>query len=182
MFTQLIDPTGSLTLTCLVALIPVVTLLVLLAVFRWPAWVAVLLGSVITFVLAVWVWKMPVNDGVRAYLYGAATGVWNVNWITFWGMVLFNTLGSQRHIREFPPLADRAGQHGRARADHAVRVGLRRTARRPGRIRLSMGGGGADSDFAGHFRPQCDPGRGHRQQCAGFLRRPRRPHHRAWRP
>src|SRR5262249_53355794 len=28
-----------------------------------------------------------------AYVYGAATGVWNVNWITFWGMVLFNTLG-----------------------------------------------------------------------------------------
>ena len=29
----------------------------------------------------------------HAYLYGAATGVWNVDWITFWGMVLFNTLG-----------------------------------------------------------------------------------------
>ena len=36
---------------------------------------------------------MPLDDGVHAYLYGAATGVWNVDWITFWGMVLFNTLG-----------------------------------------------------------------------------------------
>jgi lactate permease len=101
MFTQLIDPTGSLTLTCLVALIPVVTLLVLLAVFRWPAWVAVLVGSIITFVLAVWVWKMPLDDGARAYLYGAATGVWNVNWITFWGMVLFNTLGTSGVFENF---------------------------------------------------------------------------------
>jgi len=93
MFTQLIDPLGNLTLTCLVALIPVVSLLVLLAVFRWPAWLAVLAGSIITFVLAMWVWKMPGDDGGRAYFYGAATGVWSVDWITVWGMVLFNTLG-----------------------------------------------------------------------------------------
>src|SRR5512146_2579456 len=92
MFTQLLDPLGNLTLTCLVALIPVVSLLALLAVFRWPAWIATLVGSTITFVLAAWVWKMPSGDGWRAYLYGAATGVWNVDWITVWGMVLFNTL------------------------------------------------------------------------------------------
>ena len=35
---------------------------------------------------------MPFDDGAHAYVYGAATGVWNVDWITFWGMVLFNTL------------------------------------------------------------------------------------------
>jgi lactate permease len=92
MFTQLIDPLSNLTLTCLVALIPVVFLLTLLAVFRYPAWLATLLGSIVTFVLALWVWKMPFNDGAHAYLYGAATGVWNVDWITFWGLVLFNTL------------------------------------------------------------------------------------------
>jgi len=92
MFTQLIDPLGNLTLTCLVALVPVVSLLLMLAVWRLPAWLATVLGSVITFVLAVWIWKMPFDQGSHAYLYGAATGVWNVNWITFWGMVLFNTL------------------------------------------------------------------------------------------
>ena len=92
MFTQIIDPLGNLTITCLVALIPVVFLLVLLAVFRLPAWLATLLGSVVTFALAVGVWKMPLDDGGRAYLYGSATGVWNVDWITFWGLILFNTL------------------------------------------------------------------------------------------
>ncbi|HSE13714.1 MAG TPA: L-lactate permease [Rudaea sp.] len=92
MFTQIIDPLGNLTITCLVALIPVVFLLVLLAVFRLPAWLATLLGSVVTFALAVGVWKMPFDDGGRAYLYGSATGVWNVDWITFWGLILFNTL------------------------------------------------------------------------------------------
>src|SRR5438445_12365323 len=92
MFTQLIDPMGNLALTCLVALIPVVFLLVLLAVFRTPAWLATLLGSLLTFVLAVVVWKMPLDVGTQAYLNGSATGVWNVDWITFWGLVLFNTL------------------------------------------------------------------------------------------
>ena len=92
MFTQLIDPLGSLPLTCLVALVPVVLLLVLLAVFRWPAWLATLVGSLVTFTLALSVWRMPLPAGARAYLYGAATGVWNVDWITLWGMVLFNTL------------------------------------------------------------------------------------------
>ena len=92
MFTQVLDPLGNLTLTCLVALIPVVSLLVMLAVFRWPAWLATLIGSVITVALAMWIWKMPFEQGSHAYVFGAATGVWNVDWITFWGMVLFNTL------------------------------------------------------------------------------------------
>jgi len=101
MFTQVLDPLANLTLTCLVALIPVVTLLVMLAVFRWPAWLATLLGSLITFALAMWVWKMPSDQGMHAYAYGAATGVWNVDWITFWGMVLFNTLGVSGIFEQF---------------------------------------------------------------------------------
>src|SRR5690348_14165190 len=91
MFTQILDPTGNLFVTWLVALIPVVLLLFLLAGLRMSAWLAVLIGSIVTFLLGLWVWKMPLQDGLLAYLYGAATGVWNVNWITFWGVMLFNT-------------------------------------------------------------------------------------------
>jgi lactate permease len=92
MFTQILNPTGNLFVTWLVALVPVVLLLVLLAGFRLSAWLSVLIGSIVTYLLAIWVWHMPVGDGALAYLYGAATGVWNVNWITFWGVMLFNTL------------------------------------------------------------------------------------------
>jgi lactate permease len=92
MFTQILDPTGNLFVTWLVALIPVVLLLFLLAGFRMSAWLAVLIGSIVTFVLGLWVWQMPFEDGLRAYLYGSATGIWNVDWITFWGVMLFNTL------------------------------------------------------------------------------------------
>jgi lactate permease len=92
MFTQILDPTGNLFVTWLVALIPVVLLLFLLAGLRMSAWLAVLIGSIVTFALGLWVWKMPLDDGIRAYLYGSATGVWYVDWITFWGVMLFNTL------------------------------------------------------------------------------------------
>ena len=39
------------------------------------AWVGTLIGSLVPFLLAVLVWKMPFGDGARAYLYGFATGV-----------------------------------------------------------------------------------------------------------
>ena len=92
MFTQTLDPLGNLVLTCLVALVPVALLLLLLTVYRMPAWLTAVVGSLVTFALAVWVWRMPIGDGARAYLYGAGTGAWAVDWITFWGVVLFNTL------------------------------------------------------------------------------------------
>jgi lactate permease len=92
MFTQILNPTGNMFWTWVVALIPVVLLLFLLAGLRMSAWLAVLIGSIVTFLLAIWVWGMPIDDGALAYLYGSATGVWNVDWITFWGVMLFNTL------------------------------------------------------------------------------------------
>src|ERR1700693_3812366 len=92
MFTQILDPVGNLFVTWLVALVPVLLLLFLLAGLRMSAWRAVLIGSIVTFLLALWVWKMPLGDGALAYLYGSATGIWNVDWITFWGVILFNTL------------------------------------------------------------------------------------------
>jgi lactate permease len=92
MFTQILDPTGNMFVTWLVALIPVVALLFMLAVLRWSAWLATLVGSLITLALGLWLWKMPLDSGVLAYLYGSATGVWNVDWITFWGVMLFNTM------------------------------------------------------------------------------------------
>ena len=49
MFTQILDPTGNLFVTWLVALIPVVLLLFLLAGLRMSAWLAVLIGSIVTF-------------------------------------------------------------------------------------------------------------------------------------
>jgi lactate permease len=91
-FHQVLDPAGNLLVTTLAALVPVVLLLVLLAVFRVTAWLAVLIGSIATYLIGVYVWSAPAGDTARAYIFGSATGIWNVDWITFWGVIIFNTL------------------------------------------------------------------------------------------
>src|SRR5438552_12641503 len=92
MFKQVLDPLGNLGLTVLVALIPVVVLLVLLAVFRITAWLATLIGSILTLIVAILLWRLPLGVGIQSYFIGSANGIWNVDWIVFWGLVIFNTL------------------------------------------------------------------------------------------
>ncbi|MGH7903063.1 MAG: L-lactate permease [Candidatus Dormibacteraceae bacterium] len=91
-FHQALDPIGNIAASTLLALVPVAFLLFLLAGLRMTAWLAVFLGSVATWLLAVFVWHAPVLDASRAYAYGSAQGVWSVDWITFWGVVIFYTL------------------------------------------------------------------------------------------
>ena len=51
-FTQLLTPADGVVGSTLLALVPVFSLLVLLAVLRVTAWLAVIIGSVITVLLA----------------------------------------------------------------------------------------------------------------------------------
>ncbi|HEV2582168.1 MAG TPA: L-lactate permease, partial [Ktedonobacteraceae bacterium] len=92
MFNQVLNPTGNLGLTVVAALIPVIVLLVLLAVFRVTAWLATLIGSILTLIVAIAIWQLPLGAGIQSYLIGSANGIWAVDWITFWGVVIFNTL------------------------------------------------------------------------------------------
>lgn len=101
MFHQILNPVGNMFGTWLLSLVPVLVLLLLLAVFRVTAWLSVLIGSIVTFALAVAVWHMPVADGLRSYIYGSLTGVWSVDWITFWGVMIFNTLVTTGAFEKF---------------------------------------------------------------------------------
>jgi lactate permease len=92
MFQQILDPLNNIGLTALVALIPVALLLVLLGIFRMTAWLAVLIGSVVTVFLATAVWHTPFGSAMTAYWYGGLTGIWAVDWITFWGITIYFTL------------------------------------------------------------------------------------------
>jgi lactate permease len=91
-FTQVLDPLHFVAGSALLALLPIVVLLVLLAVLRMTAWLAVIIGSVVTIALACGVWSTPFPNAMGSYGVGAATGVWSVDWIVFWGVVIFNTL------------------------------------------------------------------------------------------
>ena len=92
MFHQVLAPTGSLWSTILLALVPLASLLFMLAVLRITAWLATIIGGVITVAVGVLAWQAPLNLTLKVYLYGALQGGWIINWITFWGLIIFNTL------------------------------------------------------------------------------------------
>jgi lactate permease len=92
MFQQTLNPAGNLWLTVLLAMVPFIALLYMLAALRLTAWLATIIGGVITIVLGVLVWHAPIRDTLRSYLYGGLTGFWQIDWITFWGLIIFNTL------------------------------------------------------------------------------------------
>jgi lactate permease len=65
------------------------------------AWRATLFGGAITVGLGIVVWHAPAAGIARAYLYGGLQGVWAVDWITFWGLIIFNTLGATGDFERF---------------------------------------------------------------------------------
>lgn len=91
-FHQVLDPAGNLALTALIALIPLALLLILLAVFRLTAWAATIIGAAATVALAITVWQTPADLAMKSFLYGSLQGLIAVDWITLWGVVIFNTL------------------------------------------------------------------------------------------
>ena len=91
-FVQSLDPAHSTFGSTLIALIPIVVLLVLLPVLRMSAWQAVTIGAVVTIILAITVWNAPVGGTFGAWGVGAATGIWSIDWITFWGVIIYNTM------------------------------------------------------------------------------------------
>jgi len=91
-FVQSLDPAHSTLGSTLIALIPIVLLLVLLPVMRMSAWQAVIIGAVVTIILAITVWNAPVGGTFAAWGVGAATGIWSIDWITFWGVIIYNTM------------------------------------------------------------------------------------------
>jgi lactate permease len=91
MFHQLLTPVGnSLGLSFLVAAIPVLSVVLLLGVFRRPAWQAALAGLVVGVIVAVGPWQMPVELAVQSILNGAVFALWPVMWLVLNGLLLYN--------------------------------------------------------------------------------------------
>jgi lactate permease len=79
----------DLAISTLIAAAPILTLLVLLGVMRKAAWVAGVSGLGVTFVLAIFGYRMPVLTAVSATVHGAAFGLFPISWIVFWAIALF---------------------------------------------------------------------------------------------
>ena len=80
---------GNLQLSALVAVIPVFVVLLLLGVFRKPAWVAAVAGFIASAIVSVAAYHMPVMLAVSSALYGAANGMLPIGWIVFTAILLY---------------------------------------------------------------------------------------------
>src|SRR5580704_9241967 len=92
MFQQVLNPVANLWVTVFLSSVPLLALLFMLAALRMTAWLATITAGVITILLGVLVWHAPLHDTLKSYFYGGLTGVWVIDWITFWGLIIFNTL------------------------------------------------------------------------------------------
>jgi lactate permease len=81
---------GSLALSALVAAIPVFVLLILLGIWRKPAWMAALSGLLAAAGVAVGIYGMHLNTLVAAIGYGAAFGLFPIGWVVFTAILLYN--------------------------------------------------------------------------------------------
>jgi lactate permease len=91
MFQQLLTPVGgSLGLSFLVAIVPVVVVLVMLGVLNRPAWQAALAGLVAGLIIAVVFWKMPMALALDSVAAGAMLALWPVMWIVINALLLYN--------------------------------------------------------------------------------------------
>ncbi len=90
MWQQHYEPVGgSLTLSALVAAIPIAVLFVMLGIVRKPAWMAALAALAVAFVLALSTYGMPVPLAVLSTLMGAAYGLFPISWIVFASIMLY---------------------------------------------------------------------------------------------
>ncbi len=83
-------PLGSLIFSALVASLPVVTLLGLLAFWHVRAQIAAAAGLVVALGVAVFVYQMPVALAGMAALSGAAFGLFPIGWIVLNAMFVYN--------------------------------------------------------------------------------------------
>jgi lactate permease len=84
------DPLGSLAFSALVAAIPVVLLLGLLAFFHVRAQIAALAGLLAAGAIAVFVFHMPVKQAGASALYGTAFGLFPIGWIILNAIFIYN--------------------------------------------------------------------------------------------
>jgi len=90
MWTQVYAPIGgSLGLSAIAAAVPIIVLFVMLGALRKPAWAAASTALLSAFIVAIAVYRMPVNLAVVSTLYGGAYGLFQIAWIVFASIMLY---------------------------------------------------------------------------------------------
>lgn len=75
--------------SALLAIIPTLVLLYLLAAKRKASWIAALAGLGATLVLAICAYGMSFRHTISSAAYGACFAIFPISWIVFWALVLY---------------------------------------------------------------------------------------------
>ncbi len=78
---QVYDPMGGMLVSTIVAALPVITLLVLIAMGKLQVYVAALIALAVGILVAVFAFTMPLELALRAAGLGAVTGFFPIGWI-----------------------------------------------------------------------------------------------------
>ena len=89
-WTQVYDPAGHWFLSTVVAALPVIVLLGLLAGLRMPAHLSAAAGAATGVIVAIVVFKMPALLAVSSFFYGAAFGLLKIVWIVVAAVFLYD--------------------------------------------------------------------------------------------
>jgi len=89
-WTQVYTPiAGSLGLLAIAAAVPLIVLFVMLGALRKPAWLAASAALASAFVVAILVYRMPLQLVVASTVFGAAYGLFPIAWIVFASIMLY---------------------------------------------------------------------------------------------
>jgi lactate permease len=103
---------GSLFITALVAMLPLLALFVLLGVVRMRAWLASVIALAVAILVAVIAYSMPVTQAVLAATEGAAFGFFPILWIVINAIWIYNMTVVTGHFdvlrRSFTRVSDDA--------------------------------------------------------------------------
>ncbi len=89
-WTQVYDPVGHWSLSTLIAALPIIVLLALLAGLRVRAHLCAMAGAATALLVATIVFKMPAVLAVSSFFYGAAFGLLKIVWIVIAAVFLYD--------------------------------------------------------------------------------------------
>ena len=137
-WTQVYDPFHHWWLSTLVAALPVLVLLGLLAGFKVKAHLCAIAGALTAIVCAIFVFGMPAKLAVTSFVYGTAFGLLKIVWIVIAAVFLYDisVATGQFEIMKHSVAAHHAGP---PLAAAAGRVLFRSVYRRRGGIRHAGG-------------------------------------------
>jgi lactate permease len=111
MFRPVLDAVGgSLFLTAIVAVLPLLTIFILLGWLRLAAWKAGIAALVVSLIVAIWAYSMPVGMAVSSGIEGMAFGFFPIMWIVINAIWVYNMTVETGHFdvlrRSFASVSD----------------------------------------------------------------------------